>query len=126
MRRVLMPLFALVLITGCRGSKIHQETSFDVAPGDIHEVMVDPPKKQQSVRVIVTSDVAVTVYIVLEKDIPDKNSEKYDATKNKPLASETKTTQATLIATIPAGEPYWILVTGAEKKAKVNLKIDSQ
>lgn len=125
MKRVAVFCLCIGLL-GCRGSKVDQETSFNLGPGDIYSVIVDPPRKEQKVVVTITADFALTASVVLEKDIPNKDVEKYDAKKSPPLATEANKKSITLTATIPAKETFYVLFSGAEKLGKVNVTIKSQ
>jgi hypothetical protein len=92
----------------------------------MHSVIVDPPKKEQKVAIVMTADQPVGVMVVLEKDIPGKDIEKYDPAKTPPLASEKPNKTASLVVTIPANETFYVVFSGATKRAAVNVKIDSQ
>jgi hypothetical protein len=93
--------------------------------GDVHLVLVDPPRREQQVRVTVTSSGSpVTVYIVLNKDKEAAKQALLDG-KNPvgALDGKAKTQDATLEATIPANSGFAILLGGASKSSQVRVKV---
>jgi hypothetical protein len=79
--------------------------------------------------VVVTADNPVSVWVLLDKDIPAGNRDEFDPDvfKVTPLASEKDTKEVTLNATIPAKEKYLVFVGNrGSKSATVTVKIDSQ
>jgi len=125
MRLRLIPLFAIFALAGC--SKIHEQRSFTVDPGGAHSLSITAPLSEQKVKVEVTSDEPVNVWVVLEKDIPaGKDEFDPESLKSGLVAKEKDTKQATRTATIPAKEKYRVYVNGPAKKANVTVKVDSQ
>ncbi|HKA06991.1 MAG TPA: hypothetical protein VKD71_07010 [Gemmataceae bacterium] len=125
MRFRLIPLLAVFAVAGC--SKIHEQRSFTVDPGGAHTLEVSAPVSQQTVKVAVTSDEPVNVWVLLSKNVPEgKDDFDPEALKEGVIAQEKNTKDATLTATIPAKEKFVIFVNGAAKKASVIVKVDSQ
>jgi hypothetical protein len=120
-----LAIFAVVLVAGC--SKIHEQRSFTVDPNGSHSLQISAPLSQQTVKVALTSDEPVSVWVILEKNVP-AGKEDFDpeTLQEGVLAKEKNAKEATLTATIPGKEAYRVYVTGAAKKANVTVKIDSQ
>ena len=123
-----LSVYALVLLAGC--SKIHESRSFNVEPRGGNTLSISAPLSEQKVKVAVTSDQPVNVWVLLEKDLPTGNKDDFDpdkAMKSGVLAKEKNTKDVTLNATIPAKEKYQIYVTNpGNKTASVTVKVDSQ
>jgi hypothetical protein len=116
---------AVVLVAGC--SKIHDQRSFTVDMNGSHNLQISAPLSQQTVKIVLTSDEPVNIWVILEKNVPGGKDEFDPETiKDGILAKEKDTKEATLTATIPGKEAYRIYVDGAKKKANVTVKIDSQ
>jgi uncharacterized protein YcfL len=128
MRQRLIPALALFLLVGC--SKIHEQRSFTLEPRGGNTLSISAPLSEQKVKVAVTSDEPVDVWVLLEKDLPPGNKDYFDPDakmKSGILASEKKTRDATLQATIPGKEKYQIYVSNpGDKAANVTVKVDSQ
>jgi hypothetical protein len=125
MRRHLTALIVLVPLAGC--SKIHEERSFTIETLGSHKLSITAPLSEQKVKVELTSDEPVNVWVILEKDLPTGKDEfDPESLKSGVLAKEKGVKQATLTATIPAKEKYCVYVDGATKKANVKVKVDSQ
>jgi len=124
MKARFIPLVAILALAGC--SKIHEERSFTVEAGNSHFLDISAPISQQTVKVEVTSDEPVNVYVLLVKNVEGKTDYDPDTMKEGVLAKEKSTKSATLNATVPAKEKYRIYVDGAAKKANVKVKVDSQ
>jgi hypothetical protein len=112
-------------VVGC--SKLHEERTVQVAPGEERTLVIDAPKRDQKVQVDFSSPgVAVNVYVLLEKD--DQAARKaIDAgtTSDKMLASQLKAEQGSLQATIPGGNNFLVVVVAASTKtANVTVKIN--
>ena len=115
----------LVALAGC--SKIHESRSFTLEPADTNNIKVSAPIGEQKIKVTLTADNAVSVWVVLEKDVPSGKDEfDPELLGAALLASQKDATETTLTATIPAKESYRIVVNRATKKATVSVKIDSQ
>jgi hypothetical protein len=125
MRPAAIVLFPLVLLAGC--SKIHEQRSFTVEAGGAYTLGITAPLSEQKVKIEMTSDEPVNVWVVLEKDVPGGKDE-FDPTalQSGVLAKEKNVKQATLTATIPAKEKYRVYIDGAAKKSNVTVRIDSQ
>lgn len=122
----LMPAVVLMFLAGC--SKVHEERQFTLEPAAAKMLEVTAPVSQQKVKITMTADNPVNIYLVLTKDVFVKLGEDFDPETMKTgiLASEKKVTSATLTATIPAKEAYRIYCGGAAKQTSVTIKIDSQ
>ena len=132
MRATTKKLLALVVATmfclqGC--SKVVIDRNVEVGPMEVKHVNVDPPKKEQKLKVTIASpDAPVNVYIVLEKDIGLASRQMEDFRKPaNALAGQDQASDATLEATIPANEGFAILFRHkSQRAANVRLKIDGQ
>ena len=116
---------AIIVLAGC--SKIHEKREFSIDPASYHSLEITAPLSEQKVKVTLTSDQPVNIYVLLDKDFP-KGKEDFDpeTLKTGLLGSQKSAKDATLDVTIPAKEKYRIVVSGANKKANVTVKIDSQ
>jgi hypothetical protein len=128
MKPRLIPVLAVVVLAGC--SKIHEQRSFTLEPHGGNTLSISAPVSEQKVKVSVTADQPVDVWILLEKDVPAGNKDFFDPDakmKSGILASERKTREATLQATIPDKEGYQVYVNNpGDKAANVTVKVDSQ
>jgi len=125
MRTRLIPLLAVCVLAGC--SKIHDQRSFSVETGGSYSLQVSAPLSEQKVRIEMTSDEPVNVWVVLDKDVP-KGRDDFDpeSLQSGVVAKEKATKQVTLLATIPAKEKYRVYINGPVKTTNVSIKIDSQ
>lgn len=120
----LVPL-AVIALVGC--SKIHEKREFNVDSGAFHSLSITAPLSEQKVKVTMTSDQAVSVYVILEKETGGKDEIDPEKMKAGVLASQKNVKEATLDATIPAKEAYRVYVINAStKSAAVKVSIDSQ
>ena len=125
MRVRYIPFLAVFALTGC--SKIHQQFSFSIEPGESHVLNVSAPLSEQKLKVNMTSDQPVNIYIILDKNVPEgKDDFDPETLKEGVLAKEKGKKDADLSVTIPAKEKFRVFVNGAVKKASVTVKIDSQ
>jgi hypothetical protein len=128
MKLRLIPVLAVVVLAGC--SKIHEQRSFTLEPRGGNTLSVSAPLSEQKVQVSVTSDEPVDVWVLLEKDVPPGTKDDFDPDakmKSGILATEKKTRNATLQATVPGKEKYQVYVTNpGQKPANVTVKVDSQ
>jgi hypothetical protein len=116
-----------IAVPGCR-KVLNEEKSFDLKPGNENDFAVDAVKKEQKIKVEVTSPgVPLNVFVFLKKD---EQAAKMDISAGKKtdnvLASERKTENATLEATIPANCEAVIQIRNVStdnKTANVKLKI---
>jgi hypothetical protein len=116
---------AIIALTGC--SKIHEKREFTVGAAESHSLEISAPLSEQKVKVTLTSDQPVNIYVLLDKDYP-KGKDDFDpeTLKTGIIASQKNAKEASLDATIPAKEKYRVIVGGATKQATVTVKIDSQ
>jgi hypothetical protein len=128
MKLRLTPALAVLALAGC--SKIHETRPFTMEPLSSNTLSITAPLSEQKIKVAVTADQPVNVWILLEKDIPTGSKDDFDpdkAMKSGVLAKETNTKDATLNATIPAKEKFQIYVRNpGNKSASVTVKVDSQ
>lgn len=114
-----------VAVAGC--SKIHEKKDFTLEPGNSHNLKITAPLSEQKLTVALTSDQPVSIWVLLEKDVPGGKDDLDPTTlKSGILASKTDTKEVSLDVTIPAKEAYRIIIAGAAKKAAVTVKIDSK
>lgn len=128
MKLRLVPVIAIFAVAGC--SKVHEQRSFSLPMRGGNALSISAPLSEQKVKVVVTSDEAVDVWILLEKDVPAGDKDFFnpdEKMKTGVLAKEKNTKEATLQATIPAKENYQIYVSNpGNKTASVTVKVDSQ
>lgn len=125
MKRRWVPVLALAVLAGC--SKIHESRTFTVEPGNSHRLSITPPVSEQKLKVALTSDQPVNLWVILEKDIPSGKEDFDPGTLSSGVVASAKGTKdATLDATIPAKEKFRVYVDGVKNKATVTVKIDSQ
>ncbi len=122
MKARLIPVLALVVLTGC--SKIHETRPFKVGPGQMYYFEITEPVSEQKIKVSVTSENPVNIWVMLTKEVPSQDE--FDPATRTVLASEKNTKEATITATIPAKEKYRIYITGASKETSGTVKVDSQ
>jgi len=125
MKLRLIPVLAVCALAGC--SKIHEQRSFTIESGGGYTLSITAPLSEQKVKVDVTSDEPVNVWVILEKDVPTgKDDFDPETLKSGVLGKEKATKQATLTVTVPAKEKFRVYFDGVTKKANVTAKIDSQ
>ncbi|MSR51721.1 MAG: hypothetical protein EXS09_00330 [Gemmataceae bacterium] len=126
MRVRYVPLLALFALTGC--SKIHQQFSFSIEPGDSYTLSVTAPLSEQKLKVNMTSDQPVSIYVILEKNFPTvKDGFDPETLKEGVLGKEKGKNSADLSVIVPAKQKYVVFVmNGAKKKASGSVKLDSQ
>jgi hypothetical protein len=132
MRRspVLLACLALSLpgLGGCQ--KLDEKRSVTLAPGDVKNLQIDAPRADQKVHVAVTSsDCPVDVYVVLQKDHDSVDQTLLAGNKpdaKKVLASQEKTRDASLEATVPAKSGYSIFFAGATKPTTVSVQVSGR
>ena len=110
---------ALVLLVigaaGCnRGSILNKEEVVEVSPGEIKYLNIDPPKKDQKVKVQFSSPEPVTVEVTLGSD--DK--------QGKSLAQKNNSKEDTIEVTVPANEKFCVVLSG-NKKTKITVKLNN-
>jgi hypothetical protein len=125
-----VPALSILVVAGC--SKIHEQRSFTLEPGAGNTLAITAPLSEQKVKVVVTSDQPVNVWVLLERNLPaggrgDRGDWNPDTMTTGVLAKEKNTASVTLEATVPAKEPYQIFVNNPNSKpASVTVKVDSQ
>jgi hypothetical protein len=126
MRRLCLTLAGMcfVFASGCQ--KLDYQGTIKIEAGTTyHETEFKGPKSEQKVQVSVKSGEPVTVYVLLGDDKDEAiNAMRDKRTVRKLLASEEKTKEATLEATVPAGKPFVVLLLPADQKKDVEVKID--
>lgn len=121
-RSLWLSCIAIVFLGACGcGSKVHQELSGELTPGESAAFSIDAPKSQQKVKVQVTSDADVTVIVALKKEVDNDHLK----VGGKHLGESAKTTSASLEVTVPEGEEFSVIIKDASKKTSYKLKIDS-
>src|SRR5947209_6330543 len=123
LRRSFLALLLLAL-TGC-GQRLNYERTVELSSGDVQLILIDPPKREQQVSVMVSPvGSPIDVYVVLDKDSEAGKQALLDHKKPAgSLASKTKTQEATLEATIPANSGFAILLGGASKSTRVTVNV---
>jgi hypothetical protein len=112
--------------SACYRTILNVEKTFDLGPGDIHEVIVSPAKSEQKIKVELTaSPNPVSVFVFLEKD---REAAKHDIeTHKKPpakvLALQENTQSWTQDVTVPPDNSAIVLVTRASKDTKITVKL---
>ena len=128
MKLRVVPYLAVLVLAGC--SKIHETRPFTLKPLGGNTLSISAPLSEQKIKVAVTSDQPVNVWVLLEKDLPSESKDDFDPDKSMKsgiLAQEKNTKDATLNATIPAKERFQIYVNNpGSKPASVTVKVDSQ
>jgi hypothetical protein len=118
-------LIGVLALAGC--SKIHEKREFSLELGGMNSLVITAPLSEQKVKVILTADQPVNIYVMLDKDFPQgKEDVDLETLKTGILGTEKNTKDATLDVTVPAKEKFRIVVGGATKKTNVTVKVDSQ
>jgi hypothetical protein len=123
----LLAAVAVCALAGC--SKVHEQRAFTLSPLGGNSLQISAPVSEQKVKVAVTSDLPVDVWIFLEKDVPEnrKNDPEPEKMTSGVLAKEKNAKDATLTATVPGKEAYRIYVHNpGAKTTNVTVTIDSQ
>jgi hypothetical protein len=107
-------------LPGCR-SRVRVERQYDLEPGDIRYIMVDPPSQEQNVTVAVKSGgVPIDVFVVEGKS--DSDADKAVGAGKGIIASKTDATDPSLDAKVPAGKAFVVMLrTGKSAKVQVNV-----
>jgi hypothetical protein len=122
-----LTVLAVCAVAGC--SKIHEQRSFTLSPLGGNSLKISAPVSEQKVKVVVTSDQPVNVWILLEKDVAEDKAgdPEPEMMKSGILAQEANAKDATLTATVPGKEAFRIYVHNpSSKTANVAVTIDSQ
>jgi hypothetical protein len=122
---VLCSLPLMLTAGGCQ--KLDYSKTFDLQSSEVHELIVDPPSRDQTVKIVANSKgVPISVYLVLEKDAAAAKNALMNHRKpdlSTVLASKDKAEEVTIEGRVPAKNGYVVLVGGANKPTKVDLKI---
>jgi hypothetical protein len=125
MKGRLIPVVVVAALAGC--SKVHEQRSLTLEPGAVNHLEVSAPVSEQKVKVVMTADNPVSVFVMLVKDVPQGMTEVGPGTLPQGiLAGEKNTKEATLSVTIPAKEKFRVYIGGVTKATNVSLKIDSE
>jgi hypothetical protein len=116
----------LFFAAGCGPAKLNSEHSFTVPSGeDVAKIVnLTAQSVEQSVKVEITSDKPVDVFVLLAKNLP-KDEADFTAEKLQPLAVTSKrdSTQDTLSAKIPANSDWHVIVMAGAKTMKATGKL---
>jgi hypothetical protein len=113
---------APMLLFGCQ--RLHYQTNFKFNAGDVESFSVTAPQREQEITVTVSSTgSAVDAYLVLDKDQPAAESALQSDKKPSAFLSRGSGEAITLTGTIPAKTSFSILVSGATKPSKVQVKV---
>ena len=118
-------LAAALVLAGCQRG-LNVERSVEVEPHEVKSVIIDAPKKDQTLKVEVRSPGApVDVYLVLEKDREAVERQLTDDRKtSNALASKLKVEADTLEANVPANSGFAVLLMHRKPKSiTVGLKV---
>lgn len=113
MRSGFMTVAVAVIVTAGCTSKLNTEKAFTLpAEGGDRSVVFNLPKQssEQTVTAVITSDVAVDVYVYSAKDVTEPRDLSPEERGAKALLSKTGVTQETLSINVPASEDYRVLV----------------
>ncbi len=118
------PLGLVLLLAGCQG-KLDIAKTYTMEPGDSQFLLVEAPAGEQKINVAVKSGgVPLNVYVV--PGTTSAQAQQAVQENKRVLASKTKAADPTLDATVPAKQAYVIMLDGAEKPAKIEVKITSR
>ena len=125
-----MPLLAILLaIPGCpAGQTLAYEKTVNLEPGDVKSFSIDAPKANQKIRVETEGAERIDVTVTLESEAEKVKTflEGKMGGSNPPwLARKTEAKQHTLEAEVPAGKGFTVILSGANKKTEVKLKVKS-
>lgn len=102
-----------VLASGCNAPLRYEKTE-EISPGETRTYTISAPKKEQKVKIEVSSDEPIAVEVRLEEKLEDKES----------LAKEIGKKQIEIEVTIPAGKSFVVLISTV-KKCTVTTKVNS-
>src|SRR5439155_7620814 len=72
----LIPALVVVALAGC--SKVHEQRSFTLEAFSRNTLSISAPLSEQKVKVVVTSDEPVDVWVLLDKEVPPGDKLKFD------------------------------------------------
>jgi hypothetical protein len=128
--RTVNVLFAVILAglllvqSGCQ--RLNVEKTITLIPGDTQAVLVDGPARDQQVEVTISSPgVPISAYLVYEKDREKVGQGLGVAVKTSPeiLDRVEKKEDITLTYKIAAKQNFAVVMTEANKKTEVKVKI---
>lgn len=111
-RIAVMVVIVALVSAGC-AAKLNTEKAFTLpAAGGDRGVVFNLPTQssEQTVTAVITSDVAVDVYVYAAKDVPEPRDLTPEERGKKALLAKTGVTQETLAIKVPAKEEYRVLV----------------
>jgi hypothetical protein len=115
----------LLVSAGCLRQRLDVDLTLQVEPGKIIPRIIDAPRADQNVTLTVdAADAPVNVYLVLAKDSEaDADAMLSGMRPAHALAGQDKVQQASLEATVPAGNDFAVLVLTTGKATQVKLKL---
>jgi hypothetical protein len=118
-------LLVVILAVGCTRQKaLNIEKTLSIDPGSVKTVIYDAPIEDQQVTIAVNSPEPVDVFLVLEDNLQKATDAAVGgAQPENPLASKTKTKEATLEAKIPAKKGFAVLVNNPINNKKTDAKV---
>jgi hypothetical protein len=118
-----LALVVCVAAAGCQ-SRLSQDLSYKLGPGESRTITVDPPRYDQKVTVTIDADGPVSVYVYLKKDgdAVEKDLGSKQAS-DKALGSWSGSGTGTAEATVPAKQEAVVRVEATKKETNVRLKI---
>lgn len=119
---ICLVLLSLGMMTGCGPDRLNESKTLNL--NGENSVMSFPLTKQtaaQTLKLDISVDNAVNVYVLLKKDAPNLQADNFDLggdwTK-KGLVAEKDVTKKTLTAAIPANEAATVILTLGSKSTK--------
>src|SRR5260221_1280118 len=103
-----LPVMAVIALAGC--SKVHDTRTFSVETHGGNTLSITATVSEQKLTIVLSSDLPVSIWVLLEKDVPSGSKDDFDpdTMKSGIVAKEKNTKEATLQATIPAKEKFQI------------------
>jgi hypothetical protein len=112
---------AILVLPGCQ--RLHYQTNFKLNKGDFETCSVLPPRTAQEVTVTITSPGSpVEAYVVLEKDREAAQKAVHNDLEPANALAKGRGEELTLSVSIPAKSGFSILVGGASKPCKGQIK----
>ena len=124
MQSVRFGLLLFLIATFVSGCGLNHERTIQLDEGDVREVIIDGPSRDQNVTVSVNAGEPIDVYVVLEAELDKTRNVLMDQkAPTGPLAGKKAIQNESLEATIPAKSKFAVLLSGARKRTDVKLKI---
>jgi hypothetical protein len=118
-----------LLVPGCQ-RRLNLDKTVTLTAGGIEvPAIVDGPRRDQKVRVSVTSAVPVNVDVVLEGNraaVMEALQAGKRPTADQVLASKERLQADAVSATIPAGKEFAVVLSGATKQTEVKVSVQSE